>query len=287
MCESFVRFVKMHGSGNDFVIIDSVSRLPTLDERLIPSWSDRRMGIGFDQLLIIHPPRIPGADFRMQIFNADGTEAEQCGNGARCVALFTLRKRLTHKRKVVLEVDGGLVTTHYVDEKGPGTALVEAEFDAPVLLQEKTPSTGRSTVLFETLQLGGDSADTVSAVRVSMGNPHAVIHVDSIANIHVHRIGFGLQSHSMFPNGTNVEFMEIVHRKRARLRIFERGAGETLACGTGACAAMIVGRLSRKLDSSAEIEMPGGTVRVTWESMGKTVRMMGEAVWVYEGVLPL
>ena len=287
MCESFVRFVKMHGSGNDFVIIDSVSRLPRLDERLIPSWSDRRMGIGFDQLLIIHPPRIPGADFRMQIFNADGTEAEQCGNGARCVALFTLREHLTHKRKVVLEVDGGLVTTHYVDEKGPGAALVEAEFDAPVLLQEKTPSTGKSTVLFETLQLDGNSADTVSVVRVSMGNPHAVIHVDSIANIQVHRIGLELQSHSMFPNGTNVEFMEIVHRKRARLRIFERGVGETLACGTGACAAMIVGRLSRKLDSRAEIEMPDGTVQVTWESIGKAVRMVGDAVWVYEGVLPL
>jgi len=266
-----VPFTKMHGLGNDFVLVrgDGLALPPA--ERL-RALADRRRGIGFDQLLWLEPPRRPGEDVYYRIFNSDGTEAEQCGNGARCIAWLVAGQE---QRQVRLGHAGG-------------TSLAQIEADGSVTVEVAVPEFRPTHVPFIAgeqqssylLTAGGESFE---AGVVSMGNPHAVLRVTDVDTAPVARVGPLLERHERFPNRANIGFMQVVSPSHIRLRVFERGAGETSACGTGACAAMAVGRSWDLLGPRVTVELPGGRLRIRWEGPGQPVWMTGEAVLVYEG----
>lgn len=272
-----MRFTKMHGLGNDFVVVDAGdSDVP--DRDTLRRLGDRNTGIGFDQLLWLEPPHSPDADIYYRVFNVDGHEAGQCGNGARCIARF-LSGRVANedRREFNLEHRGGMVHAVIEDD---GT--VSVELSVPEFAPEKIPFTApeeRRTyaidIPHETLEIG----------VVSVGNPHAVLEVDAIDDAPVARIGALLESHDRFPNHANISFMQVVDANHVRLRVFERGVGETSACGTGACAAMVIGRSIGKLADSVIVELPGGRLRVRWKGPGSTVWLTGEAVTVFEGTV--
>jgi len=270
-------FTKMHGLGNDFVVVDAGGYdLPVA--ATIRGLGDRRTGIGFDQLLWLEPPRLEDADVYYRIFNADGHEAEQCGNGARCIARFLARHvadghqrdfRLQHPTGVsraVIEADGKVSVELGVPNFDPAAV--------PFVAAEEQPTYG--------IDVRGER---VEAGVVSIGNPHAVLEVDAVETAPVERLGPILESHDRFPNRANIGFMQVVDADRIRLRVFERGVGETRACGTGACAAMIVGHRAGRLADNVVVELPGGMVKVRWEGPGSTVWLTGEAVTVFEGTI--
>jgi diaminopimelate epimerase len=270
-------FTKMHGLGNDFVVVDAGGYdLP--EAATIRSLGDRRTGIGFDQLLWLEPPRVEDADVFYRIFNADGHEAEQCGNGARCIAWFLAGHvagghqrefRLQHPTgisRAIIEVDGD----------------VSIELGAPNFAPAFIPFVADEERSSYVIEVGGER---VEAGVLSIGNPHAVLEVDAVETAPVQRLGPLLESHDRFPNHANIGFMQVVDADRIRLRVFERGVGETRACGTGACAAMIVGRLAGKLADTVVVELPGGMVKVRWEGPGSSVWLTGEAVTVFEGTV--
>ena len=271
-----VRFAKMHGLGNDFMVIDLV----TQDLRITPDdvrrWADRRTGVGFDQLLTVESPSDPEADFWFRIYNADGSTAEQCGNGARCIARFVGLSNLSPKRELDLQTDAGLVHTSLLDQD--------------VLVDMGVPSTHRHDVPFKADQDGlthrvDAQCGPFEITPVSVGNPHGVLFVGNAAAADVASVGAALTNHPRFPEGANIGFCEVVDRGLVRLRVFERGVGETRACGTGACAAVVAGRLKGRLGDSVTVSLPGGKVRIAWKGPGAPVRMTGPAALVYEGVL--
>lgn len=274
-----VKFSKMHGLGNDFMVIDAISQHVHIRSEQVKKLADRNFGVGFDQLLLVEPPGRPDVDFRYRIFNADGSEVEQCGNGARCFARFVLTNKLTQKKVIRVETAKGVIELRQSEEGG-----IIVDMGTPVLNPSEIPFIAESQAVFYELTVDGVA---LQLSAVSMGNPHGVLVVDDVKTAPVETLGPQLEAHPRFPAKANIGFMEIVHRKFIRLRVFERGAGETLACGTGACAAVVAGRLRGLLDAKVEVKLPGGNLRIEWEGAGHSVMMEGPATMVYDGQVRL
>ncbi|SEA21466.1 diaminopimelate epimerase [Microbulbifer marinus] len=274
-----VKFSKMHGLGNDFVMLDGITQRIKLSPEKIRRLADRHLGVGCDQVLLVESPRNPDADFRYRIFNADGGEVENCGNGARCFARFVRERRLTGKKQLLVETAAGMLELNMLDND-----QVSVDMGAPILEPEQIPFAADRRAETYPLDVDGE-VFTIGAV--SMGNPHAVLLVDDVDSAPVHTIGPKIESHERFPQRVNVGFLQIESRDRARLRVFERGVGETRACGTGACAAMVSARLRDLVDDSVEIELPGGTLTIHWSGPGQPVTMTGPATTVYHGQIIL
>ena len=269
----------MHGLGNDFVVIDDTAGRLRLDCDEVRVLGDRRRGIGFDQLLVVGPAREAGADLAVRIFNADGGEAEQCGNGLRCVVAFARQRELVDGDRMVLATAGGKVAARLIDQD-----LVEVEMTVPVLAPERIPFLAEAQAPRYPLTVDGAR---VEIGAVSMGNPHAVVVVDDVDQAAVSALGPAVQGSARFPEGVNVGFMETVRPGHIRLRVYERGVGETLACGSGACAAVVVGRLQERLDSEVDVDLPGGRLHVRWPGPGAPVSMSGPAASVFCGRVEL
>ncbi|TWI57527.1 diaminopimelate epimerase [Pseudomonas duriflava] len=274
-----LRFTKMHGLGNDFMVLDLISQHAHIQPKHARQWGDRHTGIGFDQLLIVETPSNPDVDFRYRIFNADGSEVEQCGNGARCFARFVFDKRLTVKKTIKVETKGGIIELRLRNDN-----QVTVDMGAPRLTPKQIPFEADSEAISYPVQVEGR---TVELAAVSMGNPHGVLRVDNVDTAPVHELGPKLEHHMRFPNRANIGFLQIIDEHRARLRVWERGAGETQACGTGACAAVVAGIRQGWLQSPVQIELPGGQLDIEWAGPGKPVLMTGPAVRVYEGQVRL
>jgi diaminopimelate epimerase len=274
-----LQFTKMHGLGNDFVVLDAVHQIVCLESGQIRRIADRHRGVGCDQLLLVEPAQRTDADFRYRIFNADGGEVEQCGNGARCFARFVRDRKLTDKDVIAVETQAGVIRLTVeddgqvsVDMGPPRLQPGEIPFIAPAQAERYAIA-----VADEMLEIGA----------VSMGNPHAVLRVDSVGTTPVTTLGPLLERHERFPQRANVGFMEVVQPDHIRLRVFERGVGETRACGTGACAAMVVGRIQGLLSEAVQVDLPGGRLRVRWRGDGGAVIMTGPAARVFEGWIEL
>ncbi|OEY66455.1 diaminopimelate epimerase [Marinobacter sp. X15-166B] len=268
-------FTKMHGLGNDFMVVDAISQSCRLTAEQIQSLSDRNFGVGFDQLLVVEPPGSPDVDFRYRIYNADGSEVEQCGNGARCFARFVRDRRLTNKTLIRAETTRGVLELR-VGRDG----WVTVNMGVPELEPAAIPFVADAREPVYTVSVAGQ---TVALSAVSMGNPHGVLVVDDVARAPVDTLGPALEQHPRFPARANIGFMQIVDRKKVRLRVFERGCGETLACGSGACAAVVSGRLRGLLDPRVRVELPGGPLTVEWQGQGAPVMMEGPTESVFEG----
>ncbi len=268
-------FTKMHGAGNDFVVIDLISQHCDLRARHIRKLADRRLGIGCDQVLVVEAPRTPDVDFRYRIYNADGEEVEQCGNGARCFARFVRDKRLTRKRIISVETAGGVLELRVRDKH-----QVEVNMGAPILEPANIPYTAGDRSHFYQLDVAGQ---TLEIGAVSMGNPHAVLRVDQVGSAKVEELGPLVESHEDFPQRTNTGFMQIVSNTEINLRVYERGVGETLACGTGACAAVVYGIGRGWLHDTVTVNLPGGKLTVSWAGEGEPVIMTGPTAVVFEG----
>ncbi len=274
-----IEFTKMHGLGNDFMVIDLITQRFNLDALTIRRLADRHFGIGFDQLLIVEPPEFANVDFKYRIFNADGTEVEQCGNGVRCFARFVHDRHLTNKTKFKVQTMSGIVEP----ELGPN-GWVRVNMGMPKFLPEEIPFITDEAEGLYTLEL--DNAESLSIDVVNMGNPHAVTIVPDILAADVATLGPLIEKHERFPQKVNAGFLQIVDEKHARLRVFERGVGETLACGTGACAAAVSAMRRGLLSSQVEIQLAGGSLNIEWRD-GEVVWMTGPTVTVYEGRLDL
>lgn len=277
-----LEFAKMHGLGNDFMIVDLVTQTCDATPELARAWGDRHTGIGFDQLLLIEPPTEPEADFRFRIYNTDGSEAEQCGNGARCFAWYVTHRQLSPKPELTLQTaHGSIVTRLLADDQ------VEVDMGAPDTRAETIPfdpGPGATPVadLPATFELDVDGCRQ-RFTTVSMGNPHAVLLVPAVAEAPVETLGPALVRHPVFPEGANIGFCEVVDRGFVRLRVFERGVGETRACGSGACAAVVAARLLDRVGPKVKVSLPGGKVRINWQGPEATVKMTGPATLVFEG----
>jgi len=269
-----IEFTKMHGLGNDFVVIDAISQTINLNTKQIKALADRHFGIGCDQLLLVEKPTSPAAEFRYRIFNADGGEVEQCGNGARCFAVFVREKGLTDKTVIPVETAGGLIEL-IVEEN-----QVTVDMGVPAFQPESLPFLTKNQAEIYSLMVNG-AEYAISAV--SMGNPHVVLQVDDVDAADVETTGAAIESHKQFPQRVNVGFMEIVNRDEIRLRVYERGAAETLACGTGACAAVAVGRLLGKLNEQVTVHLHGGSLIINWQGEGQRLLMTGPATTVFQG----
>ncbi|WP_342631727.1 diaminopimelate epimerase [Marinobacter alkaliphilus] len=274
-----LRFTKMHGLGNDFMVVDAISQPFRLRPELIRELADRNFGIGFDQLLVVEPPGLPDVDFRYRIFNADGSEVEQCGNGARCFARFVRDQRLTNKRVIRVQTAKGVI-----ELKIGKDGLVMVNMGVPELNPPAIPFAADCQETVYTVDVDGQS---VELSAVSMGNPHGVLVVDDVDTAPVATLGPMLEKHPRFPARANIGFLQIVDRSHARLRVFERGSGETLACGSGACAAVVAGQLRGLLDTRVEVELRGGPLVIEWQGNGSPVMMEGPAKTVFEGQLRL
>ncbi|HET7197560.1 MAG TPA: diaminopimelate epimerase [Burkholderiales bacterium] len=258
-------FAKMHGAGNDFVVLDCTALPFRLSASQVRQLADRHRGIGFDQLLVVEPPRAAGADFRYRIFNADGGEVEQCGNGARCFVRFAHARGLTRKRELAVETLGGLIRPRLEDD-----GEVTVDMGKPAFSGE------------ETLDVEGAKA---TVALVSMGNPHAVQVVRDVDAAPVATQGPRIERHARFPQGVNAGYLQVLGRHDAKLRVWERGAGETLSCGTGACAAAAVGIFKNILQSPVRVQTRGGTLTIAWAGGDNAVTMKGPAAMVFEGTV--
>ncbi len=274
-----LRFTKMHGLGNDFMVLDLISQHAHIQPKHAKAWGDRHTGVGFDQLLLVEAPTNPDVDFRYRIFNADGSEVEQCGNGARCFARFVVDKRLTVKKQIRVETKGGIIELNLRPD-----GQVTVDMGAPRLVPEQIPFQADAEALSYAVEVDGQS---VQLAAVSMGNPHAVLRVDNVDSAPVHSLGPKLEHHPRFPKRVNVGFLQVINRQQARLRVWERGAGETQACGTGACAAAVAAIRQGWMDSPLQLELPGGSLSIEWAGPGQPVMMTGPAVRVYEGQIRL
>jgi diaminopimelate epimerase len=270
-----LRFTKMHGLGNDFVVIDGINQTVALDPARIRRLADRHLGIGCDQVLLVEASGRADADFRYRIFNADGSEVEQCGNGARCFARFVRDRGLTDKDDLRVATAAGLLRLQIRPD-----GWVAVDMGQPRLEPADIPF--YATERAQLYPIAADGMDMEIGV-VSMGNPHAVLAVENVDRAPVAHLGPLLERHGRFPKRTNVGFMQIVAPDHIRLRVFERGAGETLACGSGACAAVVVGRLWGLLWPNVRVELPGGELTVHWAGEGESVTMIGPAETVFEG----
>ena len=274
-----LRFTKMQGLGNDFVVLDLITQRYRLRQKDILLLADRHFGIGCDQVLVVEHPRNPDVDFRYRIYNCDGSEVEQCGNGARCFARFVLDKKLTGKRKIKVETSSGIIELGITDNK-----QVRVNMGKPELEPANIPFTADAKAASYPVDVAGQ---TLSLGSVSMGNPHCTLVVDSVDSAAVETLGPALEAHPRFPQKVNVGFMEIIDRRNVKLRVFERGVGETLACGTGACAAMVAGQVQGLLDQHVTVELPGGKLLIEWRGEGHPVMMTGPATTVFEGQIQL
>ncbi len=274
-----LRFTKMQGLGNDFVVIDATRQGLEPTPEQIRRLADRRFGVGCDQVLVVGPPPTADVEFEYRIYNADGGEVEQCGNGARCFARFVRDKGLTRSRRIPVHTRGGRIVLEVRDD-----GQVTVDMGVPRLAPEALPMRADGPGPRHRLDVDGRQ---IELTAVSMGNPHAVIQVDEVAHAPVHTLGPALERHRRFPRGVNVGFMEIRGRDRIGLRVWERGAGETLACGTGACAAVVAGRLAGRLDTRVTVELPGGRLQVEWAGGDRPVWMTGPAETVFEGEIEL
>jgi len=272
-----VNFSKMHGLGNDFLVIDGVTQNIYLPNDQIKRLADRHFGIGFDQLLVVEPPYDPELDFHYRIFNADGSEVSQCGNGARCFAKFVRMKGLIARNKIRVSTQSGKMTL-FIEKDGNVTVTMPV----PQFEPNKIPFTAQKA---EGTYILRSEEETVLCGAVSMGNPHCVITVDDIEQAPVARLGESLSNHERFTQGANIGFMEVVSPEFIKLRVYERGAAETLACGSGACAAVVIGQMQKKLAKQVNVELPGGKLRIYWKGPGTPVKMTGPAVHVFDGQL--
>jgi diaminopimelate epimerase len=272
-----LKFTKMHGAGNDFVVIDLISQHCKLRPRDFRKIADRRFGVGCDQILLVEPPGSPEMDFRYRIFNADGSEVEQCGNGARCFARFVRDKRLTSKKTITVETAGGIIVL-----KVRANHEVEVNMGAPVFEPQHIPFNADSQADRYSLEVDGQ---TLEIGALSMGNPHAITRVDDVDTIDIERIGPLMENHPRFPQRVNAGFMQVVSESEVRLRVFERGVGETLACGTGACAAVVYGMCRNWLRDSVTVQLPGGKLSISWAGPGQPVIMTGPTAVVFEGTI--
>lgn len=274
-----LRFTKMHGLGNDFMVIDLVSQHAHIQPKHVRQWSDRHTGVGFDQLLIVEPPTRPDVDFCYRIFNADGSEVEQCGNGARCFARFVLDKRLTAKKRIRVETKNSIIELNVRPD-----GQITVDMGAPRLLPAEVPFLAEQAALAYPVEVDGQ---TVELAALSMGNPHGVLRVAELDSAPVAHLGPQLETHPRFPQKANIGFLQVIDRHQARLRVWERGCGETRACGTGACAAAVAGIRQGWLDSPVRIELPGGALSIEWRGEGQPVLMTGPALRVFEGQVRL
>ena len=272
-------FSKMHGLGNDFVMIDAVRQDIRLSGDQVRWLADRHFGVGCDQLLVVEPAQTPGVDFRYRIFNADGGEVEQCGNGARCFARFVFEQGLTDKREIRVETKKGIITPRLEDDGN-----VTVDMGVPVLTPAEVPFVSDSDAWVQPLDVAGT---TVAITAVSMGNPHAVQVVADVDAAPVAEQGPLIEHHPRFPARVNAGFLQVVDEHHVRLRVFERGAGETLACGTGACAAVVAGILRGLVASPVRVATRGGELTIAWGGVGTPVMMTGPAVTVFAGELTL
>ena len=274
-----VPFTKMHGAGNDFVVFDGVTRPVPLTPEKIRRLADRHFGIGCDQVLLVERPTASGADFRYRIFNADGGEVEQCGNGARCFVHFVRDRRLTAKDEIAVETLSGMI---YPRLEPDGNVTVN--MGVPRFEPAEVPFEASTRENVYDLEVNGRK---LSVTVLSMGNPHAVQVVPEVDSAPVNTQGPLIERHPRFPQRVNAGYMQIVDRGHIRLRVYERGAGETLACGSGACAAVVAGRQRGLLDDKVDVKLLGGTLRVSWAGEGQPVWMTGPAVTVFEGTIDL
>ena len=282
-------FTKMHGLGNDFMVIDCVSQPHSLSTEQIALYADRQLGIGFDQLLQIEPATRPDADFRYRIFNRDGSEVEHCGNGARCFAKYVHDKGLTTHNPIKVETVNRLLSLQLSKDGEVTVDMGEPDF-APESLPFEAENASvdvDSGQRYRCEVVTASNTQEVEFSALSMGNPHAVIVVDDLDRADVVGLGAALGQHGCFPQGVNVGFMQVVAQQSIRLRVFERGSGETLACGTGACAAVVSGCKLGLLESPVEVNVRGGTLTIAWQGDGAPVLMTGPATTVYDGILDL
>jgi diaminopimelate epimerase len=274
-----LKFTKMHGLGNDFVVFDGVRQEVALDAKRCRFLADRRFGIGCDQVLLVEPPRSAGTDFYYRIFNADGSEVEQCGNGARCFARFVREQGLTDKDEIPVGTKAGEIRL-YVEPDGQ----VRVNMGIPIFEPSLIPFLTEAEADRYPLEVDGR---TLEIGAVSMGNPHAVLRVDDLDQAPVTTLGPLIERHPRFPRRVNAGFMQVLEPGHIRLRVFERGVGETLACGTGACAAVAVGRRLGLLDPRVRVSLPGGDLVIEWPAESRPVWMTGPAVRVFEGEIEL
>ena len=273
-----IKFTKMHGLGNDFVVIDAVNQTLELSADTIKQWADRHHGIGFDQLLLVR--RAEGdADFRYVIYNADGSEVSQCGNGARCFALFVRQKGLTNKSIIRVETGAGELTLTVNEEDN-----VVVNMGQPIFLPAKIPLVSEQEQSLYNVTIDHQE---VSFSALSMGNPHAVIQVTNADTGYINRVGKALESHPLFPERANIGFSEVTGQSSLKLRVYERGAGETQACGSGACAAVVAAIELGKVTSPVDVTLLGGYLTVSWEGRGSPVMMSGPATFVFDGMIEL
>lgn len=274
-----LHFTKMHGLGNDFVVFDAINQSVVLSTEQYRFIANRHFGIGCDQILLVEPARQAATDFYYRIFNADGSEVEQCGNGARCFARFVHDKGLTEKTEIPVDTAAGpIVLTLQPD------GLVSVDMGEPILTPADIPFNAKQQASTYPLQL---PQETLTISAISMGNPHAVVQVKSVDSAPVSRLGPQVENHPDFPQRVNVGFMQRVNAGKIRLRVYERGAGETLACGTGACAAVVAGRLQGILNERVQVELTGGELMIEWQGEGNSVLMSGPAEAVFEGNIEL
>ena len=269
----------MHGLGNDFVVFDAIRQSLSLTPEQIRHIADRRFGVGCDQVLVVEATTRPGVDFRYRIYNADGGEVEQCGNGARCFARFVREKRLTSKRVISVETAAGVI-----ELRVRSRSEVEVDMGRPVFDPADIPFSADHRADHYPLQVEGRALEIGA---VSMGNPHAVLRVDDVAQADVQGLGPLIESHPDFPRRVNAGFMQVLSDHEIRLRVYERGVGETLACGTGACAAVVYGIARGWLRDTVTVNLPGGKLSVSWAGEGSPVLMTGPAAIVFEGSIRL
>ena len=274
-----LNFTKMHGLGNDFVVLDGIRQTLSLTPDHIRKIADRRFGIGCDQVLVVERAQNAGVDFRYRIYNSDGGEVENCGNGARCFAHFVRAKGLTAKTEIAVEILSGVIHPRIEDD-----GQVTVDMGVPRLQPSEVPFEADSRQDIYTLEL---NVGSVQVYVLSMGNPHAVQIVDNVDNAPVSIQGPLIEHHRRFPRRVNAGYMQILDPGHIRLRVYERGAGETLACGTGACAAVVAGRLAQRLQETVDVALRGGHLRIAWKGEGQPVWMTGPASSVFEGNIDL
>jgi diaminopimelate epimerase len=274
-----LEFSKMHGLGNDFVVIDAINQNVALSPEQVRGLADRHRGIGFDQLLLVERPGAPQADFRYRIFNADGGEVAQCGNGARCFMRFIHDQGLSEKRELLVETASGPLRMVREDDD-----QVTVDMGEPRLEPREIPFEAPARAATYSLEIAGERLEVAA---VSMGNPHAVTLVRDVDTAPVERLGPAIERHPRFPQGVNAGFMQIIDFEHIRLRVFERGVGETLACGSGACAAVVAGRLWDRLAARVKVALRGGDLVVSWAGRGYPVYLTGPATHVFRGRIDL
>ncbi len=274
-----LQFTKMHGLGNDFVVIDAISQNVSLSMEQLRHLSDRHFGVGCDQILLVEKTQRADADFRYRIFNADGSEVGQCGNGARCFARFVRDQHLSSNKVIRVETQSGLLTLIHNDDDG-----ISVNMGVPQFEPNHIPLLAETRKTDYTLEV---ETENIHFGAVSVGNPHAVLQVDQLDNAPVQTLGPLLEQHRLFPERANIGFMQINDQHTILLRVYERGTGETLACGSGACAAAVIGIQQQRLVTPVSVTLPGGHLSVNWQGEGEPVMMTGTATTVFEGTITL